>query len=231
MPVPAFAIYPKRIKFVRLNDEYSIAAYWSDGMDEGWPGGLGAAAAGAAAGDGGVAGAGLHVAKFFPHARQVLEILRLHGRIPLLAGCSSGSLVATPRKSSPPAGWCWRSIRAGRQAQGRPILPRKMSRRRATSTTGRWKRAWPRRTSTVGSPFIDPFHLDAESWLRSWNKSYASVPIYGGLAAGNLPEPLTQVYLDGEVFEDGGVAVAVGGEVTLAASLRKAARPLARLGH
>ena len=30
--------------------------------------------------------------------------------------------------------------------------------------------------------FIDPFHLDAESWLRSWNRNYPGVPVYGGLA-------------------------------------------------
>src|ERR1700722_17153070 len=32
--------------------------------------------------------------RFFPYAAQVLEILRVHGQIPLLAGCSSGSLIA-----------------------------------------------------------------------------------------------------------------------------------------
>ena len=31
--------------------------------------------------------------QFFPHARQVLEILRVHGQIPLLTGCSSNSLI------------------------------------------------------------------------------------------------------------------------------------------
>src|SRR5487761_2483532 len=32
--------------------------------------------------------------KFFPHAAATLEILRVHARIPLLAGCSSTALVA-----------------------------------------------------------------------------------------------------------------------------------------
>ena len=32
--------------------------------------------------------------KFFPHAEQVLEILRVHAQIPLLAGCSGNSLIA-----------------------------------------------------------------------------------------------------------------------------------------
>ena len=43
--------------------------------------------------------------------------------------------------------------------------------------------------------FIDPFHLDVEGWIRSWNEAYAPLPLYGGLASGAVPEPLTQVYL------------------------------------
>jgi small ligand-binding sensory domain FIST len=74
--------------------------------------------------------------------------------------------------------------------------------------------------------FIDPFHLDAESWLRSWNKNYSSVPVYGGLAGGVFPEPLAQVYLDGDVFEDGGVAIAVGGEVALAGVISQGCTPI-----
>src|SRR5579862_3350395 len=30
---------------------------------------------------------------FFPYAAQTLEILRVHGRIPLLAGCSGAGLI------------------------------------------------------------------------------------------------------------------------------------------
>ena len=30
---------------------------------------------------------------FFPHAKQILEILRVHAQIPLLAGCSSQGLI------------------------------------------------------------------------------------------------------------------------------------------
>ena len=37
----------------------------------------------------------------------------------------------------------------------------------------------------------------------------------GGLASGDFTEQLTQVYLNGEVYEEGGVAISVGGEVGL----------------
>src|SRR6516165_8993773 len=41
------------------------------------------------------------------------------------------------------------------------------------------------------------------------------MPILGGLASGDFNEQSTQVYLNGEVFEDGGVAISVGGSVGL----------------
>jgi len=34
--------------------------------------------------------------------------------------------------------------------------------------------------------FIDPFHLDSETWLRTWNESYAPLPVLGGLASGDF---------------------------------------------
>src|SRR5262245_32820995 len=42
--------------------------------------------------------------KIFPHAEQVLEILRVHARIPLLAGCSSTSLIANDQEVESEAG-------------------------------------------------------------------------------------------------------------------------------
>ncbi len=74
-----------------LNNDYSIAAYWSDGMDEeglaDWARRLRARLPAPEVSLGLV----FMSPKFFPHARQVLEILRVHGRIPLLVGCSSAA--------------------------------------------------------------------------------------------------------------------------------------------
>ena len=36
--------------------------------------------------------------QFFEHANELLEILRVHARIPLLLGCSSGSLIANAQE-------------------------------------------------------------------------------------------------------------------------------------
>ena len=74
--------------------------------------------------------------------------------------------------------------------------------------------------------FIDPFHLDSEAWLKGWNQSFAPLPIMGGLASGDFNEQSTQVYLNGEVFEEGGVALSVGGDVRLVGVTSQGCTPI-----
>src|SRR6185436_53697 len=74
--------------------------------------------------------------------------------------------------------------------------------------------------------FADPFHLDCESGLRSWNEAYAPLPVVGGLASGDPSGQTTQVSLNGEVFEEGGVAVAFGGDVKLRGVISQGCTPI-----
>ncbi len=75
-----------------MNNEYSIAAHWPGGFDEtglrDWAENLRRQLPAPRVSLGLV----FMSPKFFPHAKAVLEILRVHARIPLLAGCSSAGL-------------------------------------------------------------------------------------------------------------------------------------------
>ena len=75
--------------------------------------------------------------------------------------------------------------------------------------------------------FIDPFHLDAESWIRSLERSLCAAA--GVRRPGQRhfsDQQLTQVYLNGDVFEDGGVAISVGGDVKLAGVISQGCTPI-----
>jgi small ligand-binding sensory domain FIST len=210
-----------------LNDEYSIAAYWSDGMDEDgladWARRLRARLPALEVSLGMV----FMSPKFFPHARQVLEILRVHGQVPLLTGCSSSSLIANGEEIES-AGGLVLALYSLPGAKLKGIRFTQDNVEEADDNEHFWQVETGVAKKNVNGwlTFIDPFHLDAESWLRSWNRNYSPLPVYGGLASGSFPEPLTQVYLDGEVFEDGGVAIAVGGEVGLAGVISQGCTPI-----
>lgn len=164
--------------------------------------------------------------KFFPHAAQVLEILRVHARIPLLAGCSGGGLVANAEELEGAGGL----VLALYSLPGATLKGVRITEEQVAAAGG--ENFWPAETGVAKDKvngwlaFVDPFHLDAEKWLCSWNENYSPLPVYGGLASGNFPEPLAQLYLDGEVFEDGGVAIAVGGDVALTGVISQGCTPI-----
>ena len=209
-----------------MSEETSIAAYWSDGMNEAgladWARRLRARLPAKTVSLGLV----FMSPKFFSHAEQVLEILRLHAQIPLLAGCSGGGLVANSEELESAGGL----VLALYSLPGAKLKGVRFTQEQVESAEG--ENYWPVENSVAKDQvngwlaFVDPFHLDGEKWLRSWNQNYSTVPVYGGLASGNFPEPLAQVYLDGKVFEDGGVAIAVGGDVALAGVISQGCTPI-----
>src|SRR6266853_718449 len=92
------------MQHVSLCNEFSIAARWTGGFDErglqDWAEDLRSRLRAPQASLGLV----FMSPKFFPHAKQVLEILRVHAQIPLLAGCSSQSLIVGEQEVEQNAG-------------------------------------------------------------------------------------------------------------------------------
>jgi len=164
--------------------------------------------------------------RFFSRAKQVLEILRVHAQIPLLAGCSSQSLIVGAQEVEQNAGLTL-GLYALPDAQLRAVH---FTQEQVEAAEG--PGFWPRETSVSADQtngwlvFIDPFHLDSESWLQGWNEAYAPHPVMGGLASGDLNEQQTQIYLNGDVFEEGGVAISFGGEVKLVSVTSQGCTPI-----
>jgi len=164
--------------------------------------------------------------KFFPHAAQVLEILRVHAQIPLLVGCSSTGLITGAEEVEEEAGLALGLF----HLPGADLLAHRFTQEKVEEAEG--PDFWHAQTG-VGQEqvngwlvFADPFHLDCDSWLKHWNEAYARVPVLGGLASGELSEQRTQIYLNGEVYEDGGVAIAFRGEVALAGVISQGCTPI-----
>jgi small ligand-binding sensory domain FIST len=164
--------------------------------------------------------------RFFPFAKQVLEILRVHARVPLLAGCSSTGLVAGAEEIEDNGGVAL----ALYALPGATLKEYYFTQTQVEDAAG--PDYWPAATGVPATgtngwlTFLDPFHLDAEKWLRGWNESYAPAPVFGGLASGASAEQLTQIYLNGDVFEEGGVAISVGGDVKLTGVISQGCTPI-----
>jgi small ligand-binding sensory domain FIST len=164
--------------------------------------------------------------KLFPHAAQVLEILQVHARVPLLVGCSSQSLIAGGNEIEESAG----VVLGLYSLPGAELKACYFTQEQVelADQPGYWQGV----TGTVPEKtngwlvFVDPFHLDSEAWLNSWNRSFPSTPTFGGLASGDFAEQRSQVYLNGEVYDEGGVAISIGGEIGLAGITSQGCTPI-----
>ncbi|HEX5399475.1 MAG TPA: FIST N-terminal domain-containing protein [Verrucomicrobiae bacterium] len=163
--------------------------------------------------------------RFFPYAKTALEILRVHARIPLLVGCSSAGLITGTREIENAGGLALALYSLpGAELKGVHFTQAQVEEAKGVYwhlETG----VEPKRTNGW-LVFIDPFHMDPEGWIRGWNEAYAPLPVFGGLASGVFTDPTTQVYLNGDVFEEGGVAVSVGGDVKLVGVISQGCTPI-----
>lgn len=209
-----------------MNSEYSVAAHWPGDFDEAGLRDWAEKLRGQLRAPQVSLGLVFMTPRFFPHAKQVLEILRVHARIPLLAGCSSTGLVAGSEEIEDDGGVALAlySLPGAELKEFYFAQPQI----EAAETAEYWRTETGVNAGDTNGwlAFIDPFHLDAEAWLRGWNESYAPAPVFGGLASGIFSEQSTQVYLNGDVYEEGGVAISVGGAVKLAGVISQGCTPI-----
>lgn len=164
--------------------------------------------------------------RFYAQAGQILELLQVHARIPLLAGCSGMSLISGNQEMEDESGL----VLGLYHLPGADLKAVHFSQEDLQETTD--PAYWPRKTGVSREEtngwlvFADPFTLDAEHWMESWNQAYAPLPILGGLASGNFSEQRTQVYLNNTVYDEGAVAISVGGAVGLASVISQGCTPI-----
>lgn len=209
-----------------MRTEFGVAARWQGGYDEdgleSW-----AAETRSMLGDRRVSlGIVFLTPRMFSHAAQVLEILRVHAQIPLLVGASSTSLIAGGEETESCDGIAL-GLYALPGADLRGVYFNQ-ARVEAAAEPEHWvqETGVPAKGTEGWLAFLDPFAIDAERWLKQWNTAYAGQPIFGGFSSGAPGEPRTQIYLDGEVYEEGGVAVAVGGGVDLTGVISQGCTPV-----
>jgi small ligand-binding sensory domain FIST len=164
--------------------------------------------------------------RFYPQARQVLEILRVHGRIPMLLGCSSQGLIAQGEELEENAG-----VSVGLYALPGANLDAfhfTQNQVEEANGPGYWRMETGIEPGQTNGwlAFLDPFHMDCEAWLREWNEAYSPLPVLGGLASGDFNEQSTQLYLNGEVYDEGGIVLSVGGDVALTGVTSQGCTPI-----
>src|SRR5688500_2771104 len=164
--------------------------------------------------------------RFFPQAKQVLEIVRVHAQVPVLAGCSSQALITGSEEIEEGGGISLALF----HLPGAELQAFHFKQEHVDECNG--PAYWHHETGIDPAQtngwlaFGDPFNMDCDSWLRLWNEAYAPLPVLGGLASGDFSARATQVYFNGAVHEEGVVVVSIGGEVAIEGVISQGCTPI-----
>jgi small ligand-binding sensory domain FIST len=207
-------------------EQFSAVAHWDEPWDEdvfsAWARGLRSRVPVA----GTVLGVVFMASKWFDRAETTLELLRVHAAIPVLIGCSGSGLIANGEEIEVDAG-----IVVGIYVLPDAVLKTvriTQSHLESGGDLSDWMRITGIHTIEANGwlGFADPFTFDAERWLKDWSEVWPGAPVLGGLASAGNGERSTRLFLDGEVFEDGAVAVAICGEVGICSLVSQGCTPI-----
>ncbi len=150
-------------------------------------------------------------ADWLPQIGEVLDLIRLHGRIPLLVGTVGSGLIGTWKEAEGASGMSLLLVRLPHTTLT-PVLIRP-AQIEASNGAGYWTRTAGVRPEDVDAWIIlaNPFVQGLEGWLAEWNLAYPHAPSIGGLASGGQEKGEHLLLLDGAATDAAVLALAVKG--------------------
>ena len=150
-------------------------------------------------------------ASWLPQIHEVLDLVRLHGRIPLLLGSVGGGLIGRSQEAEGVAGMSLLLVRLP-EVQLTPVL---ISSEQIEESTGP---AYWQMEAGLGPEEVDswivlanPFSPDLERWLAEWNVAFPDAPSIGGLSSGGSGQGENLLFLDGKMIDAAVLALAIKG--------------------
>jgi len=167
-------------------------------------------------------------ADYYENLPDFLELIQLHGHVPLLAGCSGSGVIGTNREAEKAAGFSLLLLHLPEtQIHACPLSAAQAD---SIGSPRECHRITGVRPGEVEGwlAFCDPFGFPVESWIKDWNAAYPGVPMLGGLCSG--PEEASEgvfVFHNHEMLPPGSaMLVGIKGGVTLRPLLSQGCRPI-----
>jgi small ligand-binding sensory domain FIST len=159
-----------------------------------------------------------------PHLEDTLELIRLHGHVPQLVGCSGWGIIGSRREIEHEPGFSL--VLFSLPAESFSIV--QISETQIEESTGGeyWRIAsgLPAKEVTSWIVLANPHFGGTESWLEEWSTAYPKVPIMGGLASSTSSE----IFLlkDGEATNAPVLAIALKRGLLVRPLVSQGCRPI-----
>ena len=148
---------------------------------------------------------------WLPQINEVLDLIRLHGRVPLLVGTVGAGLIGRRQEAEGAAGMSLLLVRLPETT----LTPVSITSRQIEESSG--PAYWQMETGLAPEEvdawivFANPFAPGLERWLAEWNVAFPHAPSIGGLASGGSDASEHALLLDGKATDVAVLALAVKG--------------------
>ena len=163
---------------------------------------------------------------YLPELESFCDLVRVHGHVPQIFGCTAAGLVGTGHEWEGESGASILFL----NLPGAEFFPLPFGKGEASAQTG--PEVWHRKAGVDPSGvrawivFADPLSLGVDPWLESWNRAWPGIPCVGGLASSRLGTEGIRVFANGDVVASGGLAVGIRGAVLLRTAITQGCKPI-----
>ncbi|PXA03738.1 hypothetical protein DDZ13_10610 [Coraliomargarita sinensis] len=159
-----------------------------------------------------------------PHAREILEIVRIYAQTPVVLGCAADGLIADSEEMEGGEGFCLALHHLpGTRAHA---IHLEESLLLEGGSSGLSRAMGPLTASANAWILLAAAgNLSHDSWLRDWDQATQGRPTVGGFT-GNPANDSTALFCHGNVHSGGAVALALEGDVTIEPLLSQGCRPV-----
>jgi small ligand-binding sensory domain FIST len=164
--------------------------------------------------------------RFTPHAQPLAEQLRINLAAHHLVGCTGAGIIGVNVEvENLPA----ISLLAAELPEVN-VTPFRVTQEELEEASGPSFWHFLLQTPPTQKPnfllFADPFSLPSIPLVQAISEAYPDAPLIGGLASGAQHPGENRIFLDGDVFEDGAVGIALSGRITLRTIVSQGCRPI-----
>jgi small ligand-binding sensory domain FIST len=164
--------------------------------------------------------------EYAEHYPEMLKIVRRATRATIVLGCSGEGIIGTgvEMEQAPALSLLTLSLPGARLRSVR--FTDEMVRN--CTTPDQWRAALDLPPDDINAWLVlaDPFHMDCEGLISALSLAYPDAPMLGGLASNDIAERRTYVFYNDEVFDEGGVGLAIGGPYTILPLVSQGCEPI-----
>lgn len=161
-----------------------------------------------------------------PHLEDFLELVQLHGHVPLIVGCSASGVIGTAVEAEQQSGFSLLFL----HLPNTKLTAFEFGGEDIESEDGPagWQRRSGLKIEDVDAWFVlaNPFSIPVDRWLHQWNDAYPKVPTIGGLASGGEGAEDVFIFHDHRRVESGAIALALQGGVRVTAVVSQGCTPI-----